>query len=73
MKMSKFTDGQIAYAPRLSEYCTPVVDLCRQLGICDAAFYVWKKNHKVRGAQRGRDEAAAPTDRGECAPQAHRR
>ena len=33
---------QIAYALRLAESGTPVVDVCRQLGI-EASFYVWKK------------------------------
>ena len=43
MKKSKFTEEQIAYALRQAESGTAVADVCRQLGISDATFYVWKK------------------------------
>lgn len=43
MKKSKFSEEQIAYALRQAESGTAVADVCRQLGISDATFYVWKK------------------------------
>ena len=43
MKTSKFSEEQIAYALRQADSGTAVADVCRQLGISDATFYVWKK------------------------------
>lgn len=43
MKRSKFTEEQITYALRQAESGTPVGDVCRQLGVSEATFYVWKK------------------------------
>lgn len=43
MKSSKFSEEQIAYALRQAEAGTQVADVCRQLGISEATFYVWKK------------------------------
>jgi putative transposase len=43
MKRSRFTEEQIAYALRQAEAGTPATDVCRQLGVSEATFYVWKK------------------------------
>ena len=43
MKRSKYSEEQITYALREAESGTPVGDVCRQLGISEATFYVWKK------------------------------
>lgn len=45
MKRSRFTEEQIAYALRLADSGTPVVDVCRQLGVSEATFYTWKKKY----------------------------
>jgi putative transposase len=45
MKRSKFSEEQIAYALRQAESGTPVGDVCRQLGVSEATFYVWKKKY----------------------------
>ncbi len=43
MKRSKYSEEQITYAIRQAESGTPVGDVCRQLGISEPTFYVWKK------------------------------
>jgi putative transposase len=43
MKRSRYSDEQITYALRQAETGTAVSDVCRQLGISEATFYVWKK------------------------------
>ncbi len=45
MKKSRFTEEQITYALRQTEAGTPVADVCRQMGISEATFYVWKKKY----------------------------
>jgi len=43
MRKSKFTEEQIAYALRQDESGTPPAEVCRQLGVSEATFYLWKK------------------------------
>nr|AEX00417.1 TnpA3 [Comamonas testosteroni] len=43
MKRSRFSEEQIAYALRLAESGTPVIDVCRQIGVSEATYYTWKK------------------------------
>ena len=45
MKRSRFSGEQVAYALRQTESGTPVGDVCRQLGVSEATFYVWKKRY----------------------------
>jgi putative transposase len=45
MKRTRFSDEQIAYALRQAEGGTAVADVCRQVGISEATFYVWKKKY----------------------------
>lgn len=40
MKRPRFSDEQIAYELRQAEGGTAVADVCRQLGISEATFYV---------------------------------
>ena len=49
MKRSKFTEEQIAYALRQAETGTPVGDVCPQLGVSEATFYIWKKKYAHLG------------------------
>ena len=50
MKRSRYSDEQIAYALRQAESGTAVADVCRQLGIAEATYYVWKKKYGHLGA-----------------------
>ena len=50
MKKSKFSEEQIAFGLREVEGGRPVADVCRQLGISEATFYVWKKKFGHLGA-----------------------
>lgn len=49
MKKSRFSEEQIAYALRQVEAGTPPADVCRQLGVSEATFYVWKKKYAHLG------------------------
>ena len=49
MKRSKFNEEQVAYALRQAESGTAVADVCRQLGVSEATFYVWKKKYAHLG------------------------
>ena len=49
MKKSKFTEEQITYALRQVESGTPPVDVCRQLGVSEATFYIWKRKYAHLG------------------------
>jgi putative transposase len=50
MKKSRFTEVQVAYALRQAEAGMPVMDVCRNLGISEATFYIWKKKYGDLGA-----------------------
>ena len=43
MKRSRYTEEQITYALRQAESGMPVSDVCRQIGIAEATFYIWKR------------------------------
>jgi hypothetical protein len=63
MKKSKFTEEQIAYALRQVEGRTPPADVCRQLGVSEATFYIWKKKYAHLGVSElseGPSRARAP-------------
>ena len=49
MKRSKFTEEQITYALRQVEGGTLSADVCRQRGVREATFYVWKKKYAHLG------------------------
>ena len=62
MKKSRYTEEQIAFALRQAEGGAPVVDVCRQMGVSEASFYVWKKKYgqlgitEIRELRQLRDE-----------------
>ena len=64
MKKSRFTEEQITFALRQAESGMPVADVCRQIGIAEATFYVWKKKYanlgvlELRELRQLRDENA---------------
>ena len=49
MKTSKFSEEQIGYALRQVEGGTAPADVCRQLGVSEATFYIWKKKYAHLG------------------------
>ena len=49
MKRSRYSDEQSAYALKQVEAGTAVADVCRQPGISEATFYIWKKKYAHLG------------------------
>jgi putative transposase len=45
MKRSRYSEEKLLYALKQAESGTPVGDVCRQMGISEAIFYVWKKKY----------------------------
>ena len=45
MKSSRYSAEQVAFAMRQAESGTPVVELCRKMGIVEQTFYRWKKKY----------------------------
>jgi putative transposase len=57
MKRSKYSEEQVAFALRQVEAGTPVGDVCRQLGVSEATFYMWKKKYAHLGVSELRRRA----------------
>ena len=45
MRKSKLTLAQITYALRQAEAGTPVVDICRKMGVTEQSFYCCKRKY----------------------------
>ncbi len=43
MKKSRYAAEQIAFALRQAESGTPVLEVCRKMGVSEQTFYRWKK------------------------------
>ena len=55
MKKFRYSEEQVAYTLRLAESGTPVADVCRQMGIAEATFYLWKENYGSLGVPEVRE------------------
>ena len=49
MKRSRYTEEQIAFALRQADSGMPVSDVCRQMGVSEATFYIWKQKNANLG------------------------
>ena len=49
MRQSKFSGEQIALALRQAESGTPVLEICRRLGVTKQSFYRWKRKFAGMG------------------------
>ena len=49
MKKTAFSEDQVAYALRQAEAGTPVVEVCRKLGVSEQTFYLWKRKFAGMG------------------------
>jgi len=49
MKRSRSTEEKVTYALKLAEKGGPVKDVCRQFGVAEATFYVWRKKYAGLG------------------------
>ena len=49
MKKTRFTEQQILFALKQGLAGQPVADVCRQMGISEATYYVWKKRYTDLG------------------------
>ena len=62
MKGRRYSEEQIAYALRQAEGGTPMAEVCRQLGVSEASFDLWKKKYgklgitEIRELRQLRDE-----------------
>ena len=49
MKSSRYTPEQVAFALRQAEGGTPVLELCRKMGISEQTLFRWKKKFQGMG------------------------
>jgi len=49
MKKSRYSEEQIAFAPRQADSGIPMADTCRQMEIAEATFCAWKKKYANLG------------------------
>jgi putative transposase len=49
VKKTAFSEEQIAYALRQAEAGTPVLEVCRRLGVTEQTFYRWKRKFAGMG------------------------
>ena len=49
MRKARFTEEQISFAIRQAESGTPVVEVCRKIGVSGQTFYRWKRKYVGMG------------------------
>jgi len=49
MRKARFTEVQISFAIRQAESGTPVVEVCRKIGVSEQTFYRWKRKYMGMG------------------------
>jgi putative transposase len=49
MRKARFTEEQISFAVRQAESGTPVVEVCRKIGVSEQTFYRWKRKYVGMG------------------------
>jgi len=49
MQKARFTEEQISFAIRQAESGTPVVEVCRKIGVSEQTFYRWKRKYVGMG------------------------
>jgi putative transposase len=49
MKGKRYTEPQIVFALRQADGGTPVVEICRKMGIAEATFFRWRKKYAGLG------------------------
>ena len=45
MRASRFTEEQMAFALKQAETGTPVLEVCRKMGVSEQTYYRWKKQY----------------------------
>ena len=45
MRKARFTEEQISFAIRQAESGTPVVEVCRKIGVSEQTYYRWRKEY----------------------------
>ena len=49
MKKTRYSEEQVAFALRQAEGGTPIVEVCRKMGISEQTFFRWKKKFAGMG------------------------
>ena len=49
MRKARFTEEQISFAIQQAESGTPVVEVCRKIGVSEQTFYRWKRKYVGMG------------------------